>query len=1131
MATQVDKEILDGFYQEAKGYLPTIRSNLQKLAKDPGQSGLMQEAHRLVHSIKGAASMVGLSPLSHLAYYVEETLEEITAGKLTLDRKTRSVLDTTIDHIETYLQSAIAGTLQEKPIVSAVVKSFRRLRDQPKDGDTAEIESLLQSESAGSGPFDEAELPASLEFEDPTGGEQEISPELIDAFREEAESHVQDIAGLLRELEGRPERKELILEVRRVVHTLKGAAGMLGLNSLSHLAHRMEDLLDSLSDAEDPASAEDLALLFSSVDALEDMRSGSADQATINSRVKDLYALYAARLGEDPTDLSLLADAVASPPEELEALADAVSPELLEAFRTESDEHLQSIGGALRELEKKPADQELLQQIRRSVHTLKGAAGMVGLRQTSSLAHRMEDLLGELHGGEIHYSKDIQELLFSTADCLEDLSAAEADGRPVTTQTRDLYSAYTALLGEQQTAPSAQPGTPSPGSLPSLGEEKIIDLTAMGSESQGEKAAVEAGATAAPAAARQSGQYVRVPLERLDELVRLVSELIVNRSTFEQHFGRYTHEVDELALSTDRLKRISTKLETDYAVGALVQQGATAYTDVREPSFPRTPASNGGYGEFDSLEFDRYGEFHLMSRDLSETASDINSVENQLGTLIGDFDGYLGRLGRLTSEVQDRLMRLRMVPLASIATRLHRTVRVTASKKGKQAELILEGERVEFDKTVIEEIIGPLEHLLRNSVDHGIEPVALRQATGKPLRGQIRLKAYYEGTEVIIQVRDDGAGLDPDLIRTKAVGTGYVKEAEASAWTDEDLYSLIFQPGFSTASEVSEVSGRGVGLDILKSAVSRLKGTVHVDSSPGQGVTFTLRLPMTLAITRVLLVKAHSQTFAIPLGAVTQILRIEPDRIERIGHEPVIRVEGRVLPAVRLGGALSLQTPADASVRRHPVLVVQLGDRRFGLVVDQLLEAREVVVKTLGSLLQRVRGVTGATLMGDGSVVLIINPTDLIEDTDAAKSSQRAASRTPAAQQSQAFDVLVVDDSLSVRRVLSSLITSVGWNPIAAKDGVEALEILQRSARRPDVVLLDIEMPRMDGYELTSTLRGQDVYRDLPIIMLTSRAGEKHRKKAFDLGATDYIVKPYQEETLLSVVRRVVGESREAGSG
>ena len=641
---------------------------------------------------------------------------------------------------------------------------------------------------------------------------------------------------------------------------------------------------------------------------------------------------------------------------------------------------------------------------------------------------------------------------------------------------------------------------------------------------------MKAGAAAAPAAARQSGEYVRVPLERLDELVRLVSELIVNRSTFEQHFGRYTHEVDELALSTDRLKRISTKLETDYAVGALVGQGATAYIGAGEPSLPRTPASNGGYGEFDTLEFDRYSEFHLMSRDLSETSSDINSVENQLGTLIGDFDGYLNRLGRLTSEVQDRLMRLRMVPLATIATRLHRTVRVTASKKGKQAELILEGERVEFDKTVIEEIIGPLEHLLRNSVDHGIEPAALRQAIDKPLRGQIRLKAYYEGTEVVIQVLDDGAGLDPDLIRAKAVETGYVKEAEAPDWTDEDLYSLIFQPGFSTASEVSEVSGRGVGLDILKSAVSRMKGTVHVDSSAGQGVTFTLRLPMTLAITRVLLVKAHGQTFAIPLGAVTQILRIDADQIERIGHEPVIRVEGRVLPAVRLGGALALQTPEDASVKRHPVLVVQIGERRFGLVVDRLLEAREVVVKTLGSLLRRVRGVTGATLMGDGSVVLIINPTDLIQDADAAKISHRAATRTPAAIQSQAFDVLVVDDSLSVRRVLSSLITSVGWNPIAAKDGVEALEILQRGTRRPDVVLLDIEMPRMDGYELTSTLRGQDAYRDLPIVMLTSRAGEKHRKKAFDLGATDYLVKPYQEETLLSVVRRVVQESREEAS-
>ena len=409
------------------------------------------------------------------------------------------------------------------------------------------------------------------------------------------------------------------------------------------------------------------------------------------------------KVGEDQTTSGLMVDEVQGirsiPGEDIGAPAapledkvsgllrgvEAVSPELLEAFRTESDEHLQSIGGALRELEKKPADQELLQQIRRSVHTLKGAAGMVGLRQTSSLAHRMEDLLDELHGGGIHYSKDIQELLFSTADCLEDLSAAEADERPVTTQTGDLYSAYTALLGEQQTAPSVQPSTPSPGSLPSLGEEKIIDLAAMGSESPGEKAAVEAGGAAAPAAARQSGQHVRVPLERLDELVRLVSELIVNRSTFEQHFGRYTHEVDELALSTDRLKRISTKLETDYAVEALVQQESAAYTGVREPSLPRTPASNGGggHGEFDTLEFDRYGEFHLMSRDLSETASDINSVENQLGALSGDFDSYLNRLGRLTSEVQDRLMRLRMVPLATIATRLHRTVRVTASKKRK----------------------------------------------------------------------------------------------------------------------------------------------------------------------------------------------------------------------------------------------------------------------------------------------------------------------------------------------------------------------------------------------------------------------------------------------------------------
>jgi len=337
---------------------------------------------------------------------------------------------------------------------------------------------------------------------------------------------------------------------------------------------------------------------------------------------------------------------------------------------------------------------------------------------------------------------------------------------------------------------------------------------------------------------------------------------------------------------------------------------------------------------------------------------------------------------------------------------------------------------------------------------------------------------------------------------------------------------LVFLPGFSTAGEVSEVSGRGVGLVIVKTNVHKVKGTVALDSTPGQGTTFTIRLPMTLAVTRALLIKAHNETFAVPLNAVSQILRLEREEIERVGQEPVVRVGGQVYPMLRLGQVLNLRQPADETVQRPPVLILSAGAKQVALVVDQLLAGREIVIKTLGDHLRRVHGVTGATLMGDGSVVLILNPADLIikaPQPEAWAPPQPSAERAP-----EALTVMVVDDSVSVRRVVSNLIKSVGWQPMAARDGLEALELMQRSAQLPDLILVDIEMPRMDGYELITTLKGQEAYRNIPLVILTSRAGEKHRRKAQELGASEYIVKPYQDETLLNIIRHLVRESRGA---
>jgi chemosensory pili system protein ChpA (sensor histidine kinase/response regulator) len=736
----------------------------------------------------------------------------------------------------------------------------------------------------------------------------------------------------------------------------------------------------------------------------------------------------------------------------------------------------------------------------------------------------MEDLLDEIYDGHALLTQQAKDLLLATFDVLDDFLRDKRGQGQLAPSSQSLYQAYDVVLGTPAPAQMAADTGPASNVPASASVQDNVQAAEPLPES---RAAGASDASSPPGS--QAPDVLRVPLGRLDELVRLVSELIISRSAYEQHLGRLTRQVEEIRLSIERLRRLTATIETQYEVSALMgrQRGLTRQTAGQYPGLRgfTSSAATSSAAEFDELEFDRYSEFHLVSRELSETTADIGALGQEFNDILGDFDSYLTRQGRLTSEVQDKLMQLRMVPLATLATRLHRTVRVTAKQKGKDIALVLEGEEVEFDKTMLEDMAEPLLHLLRNAVDHGIEAPLLRQELGKSPQGRIHLRAYREGTQLVLQVRDDGNGLAAHKIRAVAVQRGLLSESEAGQLSDEALYQLIFTPGFSTAAEISEISGRGVGMDIVHSTVSRLKGRISIDSAPGQGTTFTIRLPLTLAIARVLLVKAHSETFAIPLADVTQILRLEPEAIERVGATPVVRLAGQVLPVIRLGERLRLRQPADSSVRLLPVVVTQVADQQVAIIVDQLLGGREVVVKPLGTHLRRVQGLIGSTLMGDGSIVLILNPSELVQTVHHTASARPAAKSAVAPRSADNVQVLIVDDSFSVRRVVSNLINSIGWQPVLAKDGLEALDIIQRGERLPDVILLDVEMPQMDGYELTSTLRAHPSYRHLPIVMLTSRSGEKHRQKAFEVGATEYLVKPYRDETLLGVIRRLVSHA------
>jgi chemosensory pili system protein ChpA (sensor histidine kinase/response regulator) len=794
-----------------------------------------------------------------------------------------------------------------------------------------------------------------------------------------------------------------------------------------------------------------------------------------------------------------------------------IPPELAEVFAQEAQDHLQAIARLTTQLSPTAPDRDGLQELRRAVHTLKGAAGVVGYTAVARLSHRMEDLLDALYDGLAELTPESVRLLASSSDALDDLISGATRPQAQDGVLERLFGQFDAL-GPVAPAPPVEempepvstvsmPAEPPPPARPAEPPPDVaVSRPAVAERRRGSEDR------------RDPGDVVRVPLQRLNELVRLMTDLVVNRATFEQHYAGLIGQVEELKLSTARLRRVAQKLETNYEARAL--GGNLTLRTVGGAG-----ASAGSDG-FDELEFDRYTDFHLLTRELAETASDIATVGARVADTVGDFDTDITHLGRVTRDIQDKVMEFRMVPLRTLASRLERAVRVTAEACGKSVEFVLEGQHVAMDKSLLQEMADPLMHLLRNAVDHGIEAPAEREEAGKPLEGRIAVRAYHEGTDVILEVEDDGKGLDLERIRRTIVERGYVDEAEAAGLDGEALTSFVFEPGFSTAGRVTEISGRGVGLDIVKAKVVRLNGRIRIVSRPGAGATVVVRVPMTLAITRILLFRAGNELLGLPLGAVVQIVRPHAAAIVPLGSDRVVTVSGHTYPVRDLADSLGLPHQSDPTRTARPLLIANLAGRHVALEIDEILTSRDAVVKTLGTHLRRVVGVWGATLLGDGTVVLILNPADL--GGVAEKPRPRAAVPRAVATEREPYTILVVDDSLSMRHVLSAAVRRAGWIPVQARDGIEALEAVHRAARPPDLILLDIEMPRMDGYEFLATIRGQKVYSSLPIVMLTSRGGEKHREKAYALGATDYVVKPFQEDALTERISRLIQANRNA---
>jgi chemosensory pili system protein ChpA (sensor histidine kinase/response regulator) len=1043
------------FTDEFRQSLPTILSALDSVERDRSNRAAVKEAHRLIHALKGGASMVGLAAFGYLLNVAEELIEAPATGSAAVTDEVVEGLRACMPRFALYMDAALAG----QPVEPIAVGLARTLRIA---GGVADIDSLknlieIEAREVAQLPSEHVEIPAPPAEETPSVPLPE--PIVVAPPAEAAETAADDVVA-------------------------------------SHPS---------------PVTSHESSVTSQQPEGLETRDWRPETTETTEAHQSSEAFSHDAR-ADAPPAATLEFDVV---------MTDEVPPELAEVFGEEAREHLETIARLTLRLSSEPQDRESVQELRRAVHTLKGAAGVVGYKGASKLAHRAEDLLDRLYEGTAALTPRETRVLASASDALHDLIVGTSDADALRASVIRLFAEFDELVGPGpvQMSPDAMAAfaageTPVPA---------VAEADAPVEEALSAPAVARVVAEPQPRAERRrrsherrnSGQALRVPVQRLNELVRVVSELVINRSTFEQHHGALIEQVDELKLSTARLRRVTHRLESEYEVRALGGGNVVAG--------PGRATGAGGHG-FDELEFDRYTEFHLLTRELTETASDIATIGARVAGTIGDFDSDLTRLGRLTREVQDKTMEFRMVPLGTLTTQLERAVRATSHSCGKQVDFAIEGEHVALDKSLLEQMADPLLHLLRNAVDHGIESPERRLAAGKPERGQITVRAFHEGTDVLIEVQDDGGGLDIERIRRTAVTRGLVTEAAAATMTADALYGFIFEPGFSTAEQVSEVSGRGVGMDIVKAQVGRLSGRVYITSQAGSGTTISVRVPMTLAIARVLLVRVGGETFGLPLGAVVQIVRPHPTSISLVGAERVFTLDSKTYPLRDLAETLGLSRTGPVPPLQ-PVLIANLSRRRVALAVDEIVNSRDAVVKKLGSHLRHVPGVWGATLMGDGTVVLILNPADLAGAVDEPVVVRHPKRRLAA--ENAPYNVLIVDDSLSMRHVLSMAVKKAGWHAVPARDGLEALEIIDRGTQPPDVVLLDIEMPRMDGFEFLSTIRAQSKHVDLPIVMLTSRGGPRHREKAKSLGVTDYMVKPFQEDTLISNIDRLVKESRQ----
>ena len=1068
----VSEELFAIYLEEAGEVLANIDAALPMCREQPQNRDAMTTIRRGFHTLKGSGRMVGLTALGEIAWEIEQVMNQFLEQR----------------------QSATPGLLELIAMASASFSAWiaQLQTGKPLEMDAQRIVDLAHQMKAGEKPpaipakaeaIETASPAAEATLEDGeeiTIGSTSLTHSFLEIYLKEALQHVATLEAEYDEWRNMP-GGGVSHEFLRAAHTLASSSRTADFTAIADLAGAVEHWLPLAQYVTEEGDAE---VVQSAIGKLREM----VDSVTLRQpptpaeetarRLYDLAARpqAAPRPPIESKPPAAVAGAVPATPaafrtpalepapattgRELRAMRDDIDDQLLPIFLEEAQELLPQIGSDLRDLKANPGDPKISQSLMRVLHTFKGSSRMAGAIRLGELTHIMESRIE----AAVEANQFTPEL-FRDLESKMDRLSLDLD------RMRGVEAAPAAALPA-----AAQPATP---------------------EAKAPAPARVEPPLAAPAA------MLRVNADTLDHLINESGEVSIARSRAEAELRVVKQSLNDLSDSIARLRTQLREIEIQAE-----SQMLSRSSELEERN-----------RNFDPLELDRYTRLQELTRMMAESLHDVTSIQQTLLKNVGETDAALLQQARTSRDVQQELMRMRAVPFSNLNERLYRIVRQTARELDKKAELEIEGSQVELDRGVLDRIGAPLDHMLRNALGHGIEPPAVRAAEGKPESGRIRIALRQESNEIALILSDDGAGLDLGKLHRKALEAGLLERGKEP--TDTELMQLVFASGLSTAEVVTELSGRGVGMDVVRSEIAALGGRIDIATAHGKGTTFTVYLPLTLAVTQAVLARSGGRVVAISSAMVEQVLRLKADAMVALYEKKTVESQGHSYPLHYIQHLLGAAGTSQVQIY-NSVLLLRSGIQRIALHVDELLGNQEIVVKNIGPQLARLPGMAGATVLADGRIVLIVNPVQLAYRARTVP-AQPAASE-PMVARPDAPVIMVVDDSLTVRKFTSRLLEREGYQVVTAKDGVDALE--HTLGTIPDVMLVDIEMPRMDGFELTKNLRGDPRTHGIPIIIISSRTAEKHRAQAAQLGVNGYLGKPYQESDLLGLLSRFIAAKR-----